>query len=151
MYSKILVPVDGSPTSDRGLDEALKLAGLANARLMLLHVVDLTSLYLAPEMASAATADTVRLLREAGQTILARAKARAEAAGRPAETTLVDGLVRVCDEIVKTATDWGAELVVIGTHGRRGVRRLLLGSDAEQVLRLSPVPVLLVRADDPAD
>ena len=52
---------------------------------------------------------------------------------------------RVCDVIVKEATDWKADLIVIGTHGRRGAGRLLLGSDAEQVLRLAPVPVLLVR------
>ena len=51
----------------------------------------------------------------------------------------------MCDLVAKAAKEWPAELVVIGTHGRRGVGRLLLGSDAEQILRLSPVPVLLVR------
>jgi len=64
----------------------------------------------------------------------------------------VDGVLldtfnrRLCDLVVRAARDWPADLVVIGTHGRRGVGRLLLGSDAEQILRLSPVPVLLVRA-----
>jgi nucleotide-binding universal stress UspA family protein len=50
--------------------------------------------------------------------------------------------------VVDEAKRWGAELIVIGTHGRRGVGRMLMGSDAEQILRLSPVPVLLVRAKE---
>jgi len=52
---------------------------------------------------------------------------------------------RVCDLVTQSARTCGADLIVIGTHGRRGVGRLMLGSDAEQILRLSPVPVLLVR------
>jgi nucleotide-binding universal stress UspA family protein len=52
---------------------------------------------------------------------------------------------RVADEIVKQAKEWLADLIVMGTHGRRGLERLAMGSDAELVLRLSPVPVLLVR------
>lgn len=55
---------------------------------------------------------------------------------------------RLSDFVVEQAHIWKADLIVIGTHGRRGVRRLLLGSDAEQVLRTSPVPVLLVRGAD---
>jgi nucleotide-binding universal stress UspA family protein len=53
----------------------------------------------------------------------------------------------VCDLVAAAAKSWSVELVVIGTHGRRGLGRLLLGSDAEQILRLSPVPVLLVRQE----
>ena len=52
---------------------------------------------------------------------------------------------RVCDLVVEEAATWPADLIVIGTHGRRGVGRLFMGSDAEQVLRLATVPVLLVR------
>ncbi|MCG3189203.1 MAG: hypothetical protein LKCHEGNO_01489 [Burkholderiaceae bacterium] len=63
-----------------------------------------------------------------------------------AETALNDTFTaRVCDVVVQEALEWKADLIVIGTHGRRGASRLLLGSDAEQVLRLAPVPVLLVR------
>lgn len=88
MYTKILVPVDGSPTSNRGLD---------------------------------------------------------------AETELIDSLaVRVCDQVVDVAKRSGADLIVIGTHGRRGVGRLMIGSDAEQIVRRAPVPVLLVRAAEEA-
>ena len=52
---------------------------------------------------------------------------------------------RVCDVVVEQAKEFGADLIVLGTHGRRGVSRLLVGSDAEQIVRVAPVPVLLVR------
>ena len=64
----------------------------------------------------------------------------------PVETELHDAMTqRVSDVVVDQARSWGAEIIVIGTHGRRGVRRALLGSDAEQIVRLAPMPVLLVR------
>jgi nucleotide-binding universal stress UspA family protein len=151
MYSKILVPVDGSPTSNQGLDEAIKLAKLTGAHVKLLHVVDMLSFATSPEAGMAAAPDLLTLLKEGGQGILAAARARVEAVGCHAETRLVDSLAgRVCDLVVDEAASWGADLIVIGTHGRRGVGRFLLGSDAEQIVRLSPVPVLLVRAKEPA-
>ena len=147
MYQKILVPVDGSDTSNRGLDEALRLARLTGAQLRLVHVIDELSLMIGMESFAALSADTVRLLREGGQQILADARRRAAAAGVQAETVLVDTFTSgVCDEILRQCNEWGTDLVVLGTHGRRGVRRLFMGSDAEQVVRLAPVPVLLVRA-----
>lgn len=147
MYTKILVPVDGSPTSLQGLAEAVKLAKLTGAKLKLLHVIDLVSIMMVPEAGVVLTSQMVDQLTEGGRQILADAKARAEAAGIAAETQLVENAaVRVCDVVIDQAKAWGAELIVIGTHGRRGVGRMLLGSDAEQVMRQSPVPVLLVRA-----
>ena len=150
MYGRILVPVDGSETSTRGLDEALRLARLTGARLRLVHVIDELSLMAGMDTFATMSADTVRLLREGGRQILADAEARAAAAGLGAETVLVDSFTRgVSDEIVHQCQEWGADLVVLGTHGRRGVKRLLLGSDAEQIMRLAPTPVLLVRAAPP--
>jgi nucleotide-binding universal stress UspA family protein len=147
MYQKILVPVDGSDTSNRGLDEALRLARLTGAQLRLVHVIDELSLMIGMESFAALSADTVRLLREGGQQILADARRRAAAAGVQAETVLVDSFTTgVCDEILRQCDQWGADLVVLGTHGRRGVRRLFMGSDAEQIVRLAATPVLLVRA-----
>lgn len=148
MYQRILVPVDGSAPSNRGLDEAIRLAKLTGGSLRLLHVVDELSVALGGASAFAgASPDTFQLLRDGGEQILAAGQARAAAAGVAADTVLDDTLGgRVCDRVVEQATAWPAELVVIGTHGRRGVGRLLMGSDAEQVLRLAPVPVLLVRA-----
>lgn len=149
MYAKILVPVDGSPTSDLGLAEAVKLAKLTGAQLRLMHAVDMLSLSLTPEAGMAATPSLFELLRDGGRAILARAKAEVDKSGVAADTVLVDTLRgRVCDLVVDEAKQWAAELIVIGTHGRRGMGRLLMGSDAEQILRLSPVPVLLVRAKE---
>jgi len=145
MYERILVPVDGSPTSRRGLAEALAVAAKFGSRLRLLHVID--------EGALTATAGAVgnigellSMLAEGGEKILVDAKRDAQARGVDTETALHHSLSgRVCDVVIKEATDWKADLIVIGTHGRRGAGRLLLGSDAEQVLRLATVPVLLVR------
>jgi nucleotide-binding universal stress UspA family protein len=148
MYQRILIPVDGSPTSQRGLDEAIAIGRIMGARLRLLHVVDETSFAMSADAFGAYTGDLLTLLREGGVQILAAAKARVEAAGLAADTVLRESFAgRVCDLVVAEAQAWPAELIVLGTHGRRGAGRLLLGSDAEQTLRLSPVPVLLVRSD----
>ncbi len=152
MYQQILVPVDGSPTSDRGLDEAIRLARLTGGRLRLMHVVDELSLALGSSGGyGVASPDMFQLLRDGGEQILAQARARVEAASLPVDTVLDDTLGgRVADLVVAQAAKWPADLIVIGTHGRRGVGRLLMGSGAEQILRLAPVPVLLVRAVEPA-
>jgi nucleotide-binding universal stress UspA family protein len=155
MYQRILVPVDGSPTSERGLDEAIRLARLTGGRLRLMHVVDELSLAMANGGGfSMARPDMFQLLRDGGAQILAQAQARVEAASLPVDTLLDDTLGgRVAELVVAQARQWPAELIVIGTHGRRGVGRLVMGSGAEQILRLAPVPVLLVRAAEarPAD
>jgi nucleotide-binding universal stress UspA family protein len=152
MYQRILVPVDGSPTSLRGLEEAIGLARLVGGRLRLIHAVDELSVALGGSGGfMAAAPDTFHLLRQGGEQVLASAKARVEAAGLTVDTVLDDTLGgRVCDLVARHAQQWPADLIVIGTHGRRGVGRLLMGSDAEQVLRLAPVPVLLVRAAEQA-
>ncbi len=146
MYERILVPVDGSATSNLGLAEAIKLGKLTGAQLLLLHAVDIAAVSVTPE-ASAAMPQLFDAMRDAGKELLERARAAAEAAGVRVETALVDTLQgRVSDLIVDQAKSWRADLIVIGTHGRRGVSRVLMGSDAEQVVRSATVPVLLVRA-----
>jgi nucleotide-binding universal stress UspA family protein len=141
--SRILVPVDGSATSDRGLDEAIRLAKLTGARLRLVHVVDGLVLSTGLEFA---TCDVIGILKEAGAEILSAAKAKVEAGGVAVDAFLSDTFgERVCDVVVTQARQWNADLIVIGTQGRRGARRLIIGSDAEQIVRAAPVPVLLVR------
>lgn len=148
MYSRILVPIDGSPTSQRGLDEALALAERLGASLQLLHVVD-ARLLVAELSAYAPPQQLLDDWRSSGDRLVADAVAAARKRGVP-----VDGVVRcdpglrVCDLIVQEARSSGAQLIVMGTHGRRGLRRMALGSDAELVLRESPVPVLLVRGPE---
>ena len=146
MYQRILVPVDGSECAKRGLLEAIALARLTSACIRLVHVVDEPLVAIGADMAIGAAADLVETAREAARQVLADATETVKAAGIPVDAVLLDSFDgRLCDLVVAAAQSWSADLVVIGTHGRRGVGRLLLGSDAEQILRLSPVPVLLVR------
>ena len=149
MYSRILVPVDGSPTSNAGLDEAIKLARQFGSQLRLLHVVDQMPLAVSAEGFGVMSVDVLGLLKEAGARVLADAKAHVLAAGVPVDTLLVDSPnSRLSDHVTAVAKEWPAELIVIGTHGRCGIGRVLMGSDAEQVVRHAPVPVLLYRAVD---
>lgn len=146
MYQRILVPVDGSPTARVGLAHALKLARATGARLKLLYVVDELMFVTSIQEYAAYSEELARLLREGGAQVLAKALADAREAGVEAETELAEGGTgRVADAILDEARRWNADLLVLGTHGRRGLRRLALGSDAEEVVRRAAVPVLLVK------
>jgi len=146
MYSKILVAVDGSDTSLHALKHAIELARNLSATLRIVHVVDMNWLPLAPELAIDIEAISA-VRRSAGQKILADARETAQKAGLDAEALLVETETptqHVAEAIAKEATRWPADLVLLGTHGRRGFQRMLLGSVAEGMARRSPVPVLLV-------
>ncbi|MGM9488265.1 universal stress protein [Ideonella sp. YS5] len=148
MYDRILVPVDGSATCEHGLQEAIALAARLKATLVLLHVVD--DFPFMVELASAASFDETRSrLLKMGNEILAQASRHATEGGAASETVLREVTSRrAADAIVEEATRRQCGLIVMGTHGRRGFNRLAMGSDAELVLRESPVPVLLVRHQD---
>ena len=147
LYQRILVPVDGSATSTRGLKEAIALARLTGGRIRLLHVV--LDLPVLTEGHGAFAAEAAAILRDLGKQTLEEARRLVENDGVPVDEVLFEGVAgAVCDHVVQQAEEWKADLVVLGTHGRRGVRRLFIGSDAEQVLRTSAVPVLLVRDQD---
>lgn len=144
MYKRILVPVDDSDASNRGLKEAVQLARQHRARLRLLHVVDQSVLMLTPEMGAV---DFTASLTEAGRKTLKKATALAARYGVKAETSMPENLGgSVADVILNEARKWRADIIIMGTHGRRGISHMLLGSDAEGVVRSSTVPVLLVRA-----
>jgi len=144
MYKKILVPVDGSSTSQRGLEEAISLAKLCGAAVRFVHVVN--ELIIANDFLAINYGELVDRLRDDGQKILDAAAARARAKGVASESDLIETIGgQAAREILNVSRKWGADLIVMGTHGRRGIRRLALGSDAEVVLRNSSVPVLLVR------
>jgi nucleotide-binding universal stress UspA family protein len=151
MYARILVPIDGSATAQRGLEEAIGLANRLGSALHLLNVVD--ARYLVAEVAIYAPPNQwLDDWQAAGEKLLAEAAARARAQGVQADTAvLCDPGQRVCDLILAEARKAGCGLIVMGTHGRRGLSRLTLGSDAELVLRESPVPLLLVRGRDDGD
>lgn len=151
MYAKILVPVDGSPTSSAGLAEAIRLAQLSGGKIRLIHAIDLQSFAMLSGAGMGITPDAFDQMRQAGQQVLQQAAAQVAAAGLSAETELCESLAsRVADLVGEQVKTWGAEVVVLGTHGRRGISRALLGSDAELIVRYAQVPVLLVRAPEGA-
>jgi nucleotide-binding universal stress UspA family protein len=145
MYSRILVPVDGSEVSDAGAADALELAAKLGATVRFFNVIDLTFLARAGEGVSTYAAQLSDAARSDAATLLERALERASAAGVQAEsgsTEIMTG--RPGDAIALEAARFKAELIVMGTHGRRGFQRAILGSDAESVVRQASVPVLLV-------
>jgi len=147
-YKRILVPVDGSTTSAKGLQEAIKVAKQMRARLRLLHVVEEFVAFSAPEVGVNA-GPLLEAMKSGGRKTLARVErsARTQARGVRFDAVLVEDFGgRVADAIIAQARRWRADLIVIGTHGRRGLQRALMGSDAELVMRYSTVPVLLVPA-----
>jgi nucleotide-binding universal stress UspA family protein len=146
-YKRIFVPVDGSPTSNLGLKEAIRLAKSQRAQLQLVHVLDQRHLAApVPEFGSYLE-NVLPELKKSGRRILDKAQAAVQKHGLKSTTVLIETFTApAATPLVRQARKWRADLLVIGTHGRRGVSRLLLGSDAEQILRNSPVPVLLVRA-----
>lgn len=148
MYKNILIAVDGSTAAQRGLTEGLHLAKATGGRVMLVHVVN--AMLLESEIASTAYYQALaEAFRKEGSEILENAAMAAREAGISFEQKMIEKIgAHASDEIVSGARQWRADLIVIGTHGRRGLKRLVMGSDAELVLRHSPVPVLMVR-DEP--
>jgi nucleotide-binding universal stress UspA family protein len=150
MYKRILVPVDGSHTSTLGLSEAIKLCKDQKAELRLIHVVD--ELIIAGGMDGSAdfSGNLIKSLREGGETILKTAEALVQKRGLNSESAILENFgSQAASLIVEDAKKWKADLIVLGTHGRRGIKRLVMGSDAEEIVRTSPVPILLIRSKRP--
>lgn len=145
MYQKILCPVDGSPTSDCGMYEAIRLANDQKAKLRFLHVVDTYF----PMMDFSADLNVIYvadMLRENGKKVIKKAELAAHQSGTKIESKTVEVFGnKVAECIADEAEKWSADLIVMGMHGLRGIQRLVMGSDAETVTRTSHVPVLLVR------
>lgn len=145
-YRRILVPVDGSDASNRALTTALQFARDVGGRILVLHDIN-DLLYLSPY---ADTQALIEAVHAEGERVLKAALAICESAGVPAEGRLVEGAgKRLGEAVSEAAVEWKADLIVIGSHGRRGLQRLLLGSGAEQILRLAPVATLVVRERAP--
>ncbi len=150
MFHRILVPIDGSPPAKRGLDKAIALAKDQAARICLLHVVDasiMTQTFDGTTYMPASYADDfMKSLSAEGRRLLAQAEEKVRKHRIKVETVLLDTLgYRVADVVISQAKKWHADVIVIGTHGRRGLSRLVMGSAAELVMREAPVPLLLVR------
>jgi nucleotide-binding universal stress UspA family protein len=148
MYKRIAVAVDGSKTSDAALDEAAKLAREMGATILLLHVCEEMPIVWEPEGVNLIPMDDiVKAIADAGNALLEKYRKKLAAQGMTAEMKLVetyDG--RVGHVISEEARKLNADLLVVGSHGRTGIDRLLLGSVAEGVSRSASMPVLLVPA-----
>jgi nucleotide-binding universal stress UspA family protein len=151
MYERILVPVDGSNVAALGLERAIETARLTGGRIRVLHVLDELVFATGFEPGVTYERDVLPRMRRRGETLLADACARVIEAGVPVDSVLMECFARrTSDVILDAAQAWRADLIVIGTHGRRGASRWFLGSDAEEVLRGAKAPVLLVRGSDVA-
>jgi len=148
VYKNILVPIDGSDTAQRGLNEAVGLAKTLGSRIRLVHAINDAEL-ISPYASGTNYEDIFDQVERHGTTLLHEAEAAVRAAGVAVDTKLLEanGVV-VGEQVLQAAANWAADLIVCGTHGRRGLRRIVMGSDAEYIVRQSPVPVLLVRAGD---
>ncbi len=146
MYKKILVPLDGSSTSNLALEHAVALARLSGGSVLLFHVIE--------ELAHSNGFERPKIYIEQvrprfianSQAILDKASERLRQEGVNVETLMLEsGGKRASELIAEQAKASGCDIVILGTHGRRGVERFLMGSDAEQVARIASVPVMLVR------
>jgi nucleotide-binding universal stress UspA family protein len=126
MYKRVFVPVDGSEIADRALDEAITLTKG--------HPVEMKIVFIGSD-------------DESSREVIELAMTRAVNAGLRPESGLLGKLEteEIADVILQEAREWAADLIVMGTHGRRGVAHMFLGSVAEGVIRDSPVPVMVIR------
>lgn len=141
MYNEILVPTDGSPAADAAAETALNLARRFDASLHAINVVELD------ESPTDAESEVAEEITRRGEETLATLRDRAADVGVSATTSVRETEDPVHRTIIDYATDHDVDLVVMGTHGRTGLNRLVLGSVTERTLRTSPVPVLTVHED----
>jgi len=144
MYKDILVPTDGSPAADSAIEHAVNVAEGFDATIHALYVVD-NSAYTTLD---AGSETVVEALESEGEEAVDRVASAARAAGLEAVTTVTTGAAYRA--ILEYVSDTGIDLVVMGTHGRQGLDRYLLGSVTERIVRTSEVPVLTVRQPEDA-
>ncbi|MBC7601993.1 MAG: universal stress protein [Ramlibacter sp.] len=151
MYKRILVAVDGSEVSNKALGVAVKLAATVYARVRLVHVLEAPSHLPGADQSSPVAAAYLETLRQGGDHLLSEAAGHVRRAGVEVEYALPESWTeRAGAVVVNQAKLWNADLIVVGTHGRRGVLRALMGSDAEYIVRHAAQNVLTVRGDDEA-
>lgn len=144
MYNQILLPTDGSGGTEDAVDRAFDLAKTYDATVHALYVIDLKEVN-AIEHTFDST-EYVELFREEGEAILEDLQTRAEDAGVDLVSVIEQGIPH--EVILEYSNDQEIDLIVMGTHGRTGLDRYLVGSVTEKVVRLSNVPVLTTRLTD---
>lgn len=150
MYKRIMVAVDESFMTGKVLDNAIELARLSGAKLAICHAVDET-IFAHREvemMLPNSVGKAEYRLRLGAQGFLGKAAETAGAAGVEAEIRLIESETRhVSDMLADAAAEWQADLLVVGTHGRRGMERFFVGSVAERLVRKAGTSLLLVRGE----
>jgi len=143
-YRRILWPTDFSPLAEAALPHVLKLARESGAELVVLHVLPLPLLFAGPEIAGAMWVQVARENRAKGKAALHRMRERLHAMAPTlrVQSVLAQGVP--FDRILRVAKRRRCDLIVLATHGRTGLRHVLLGSVAENVVRQAPCPVLTV-------
>ena len=144
----VAVPVDESETSDLALQEAISLAKDQKAALRILHVIDVSPAYLSVDTNPYPFVEYQKAMQAAGEKLLANRVTKARLAAVKVDSKLIAIEMygeRIYDVIEEQSKQWPADLIVIGTHGRRGARHLMLGSVAEGLIRVATKPVLLIR------
>ncbi|KYQ79509.1 universal stress protein [Acinetobacter lactucae] len=144
LYQHILVPIDGSETSMVAIKEAIKLGKALNSKITVVQVMALDPFIADVYVKTGQTNDLIERTRTYLLDILQQAKQEFTNKGLTVETKLLEGFV-VHEEIIQAAQNLNADLIVMGSHGRTGVRKLVLGSVAQKVLGESHIPVLIVR------
>lgn len=146
MYQRILVPIDGSATSDLALDEAIKFTQQQNAQVEVIHVLE--DIWYFDNEDYLNYAELIQSMRGIGEKILAQAQKKLQQAGVTAEIKLLETQgERIASVIATEAKNNLADLIIIGTHGRSGFSRMFMGSIAEGVVRTAHIPILLIRGN----
>lgn len=149
MYKKILIATDGSDLAQRALDHALQLAKIVGAEVTVVTIIEPSAMLGGGYANMAGTVfdpipEVIEAQKEAALKVLKAAEDKAIAAGVPVKTEYVDNAFPA-EGIITEANKIGADLIVMGSHGRRGFGRLLLGSQTNEVLAHSKTPVLVTR------
>ena len=144
MFTHILMAYDGSPNSDHVLDDAIDIAVERKARLLVLNVIEVQRYIALAGYGGVYSLDAIDSMREGALAILKQATSRAVARGVETQSLVLEG--EAVDEILRAAHDHHCDLLALGTQGRSGLSRLMLGSIAEGVLRRSDVPLYIRRA-----
>lgn len=142
MFKNLLVPVDGSDPSNAAVNVAIRLAGEQDGTILFIHAVDAIADVALAGHGSLGLAREV--LEDTGKEVLAEAAGAAKRAKVKAAAKLADG--DIVGSILREAKDVGADLIVVGSHGRTGLSRALLGSVSEGIMRGADMPVLVVHA-----
>lgn len=154
MYKRIMVALDQSFMTQRVLETAIELARSIGARLALCHAIDETVLSQreVAMMLPNSVGKTEARLRMGAEGFLGKAAETARAAGLEVEIKVVESETKhVSDMLIDAAAEWQADLLVVGTHGQRGIERFFVGSVAERLVRKGRRSLLLVRGEVPND